>query len=167
MGDLCGRLANRVQLTSDGHHAYLVAVDKAFGGDVDYAMLVKLYHEQPSGGTTSRRYIPGRYSGSRKKQTSGNPVRKDVSTSYVERMNLNIRMGSRRFTRLTNAFRKKVENHINAMAVYFTYYNFGRIQQTLRVTPAMEAGLTDHIWTLEEIVALAEPAKKDLENSFS
>ncbi len=153
-----GRLENRVQLTTDGYGPYMAAVEDNFGGDVDYAMLVKLYGE-PKGNTPERKYSPGECCGTRKRKITGQPVRKDISTSYVERMNLNIRMGSRRFTRLTNAFSKKVENHAHAMAVYFAYYNFCRIHQTLRVTPAMQAGISDHIWSLEELAALAEPAK--------
>ena len=157
MDDLRSRLANRVQLTTDGHKAYLTAVNEAFGGDVDYAMLVKLYTSGPKQQhAEGHKYSPGECCGTRKRKIAGNPVRKDISTSYVERMNLNIRMGNRRFTRLTNAFSKKVENHVHALAIYFMHYNFGRIHQTLRVTPAMEAGLTDHVWSLEEIAALAE-----------
>ena len=158
MQDLRGRLENRVQLTTDGYGPYMAAVEDNFGGDVDYAMLVKLYGE-PKGNTPERKYSPGECCGTRKRRITGQPVRKDISTSYVERMNLNIRMGSRRFTRLTNAFSKKVENHAHAMAVYFAYYNFCRIHQTLRVTPAMQAGISDHVWSLEELAALAEPAK--------
>src|SRR6266513_981403 len=158
MQDLRGRLENRVQLTTDGYGPYMAAVEDNFGGDVDYAMLVKLYGE-PKGNTPERKYSPGECCGTRKRKITGQPLRKDISTSYVERMNLNIRMGSRRFTRLTNAFSKKVENHAHAMAVYFAYYNFCRIHQTLRVTPAMQAGISDHVWSLEELAALAEPAK--------
>jgi IS1 family transposase len=154
--DLSKRLTNRVQLSTDGHHAYLHAVEDTFGGDIDYAMIRKIYNA-PGGRDGDGRYSPGECCGIKKKKIIGQPVRKDISTSYVERMNLNIRMGQRRFTRLTNAFSKKVENHIYAIAIYFMYYNFCRIHQTLRVTPAMEAGLTDHVWTLEEIVQLAEP----------
>ena len=157
--DLRSRLANRVQLTTDGHKAYLVAVEESFGSDIDYAMLVKLYGA-PQGEGNERRYSPSECTGARKERITGNPGRKHISTSHVERMNLNIRMGVRRFTRLTNAFSKKIENHIHALSIYFAYYNFGRVHQTLRVTPAMEAGLTDHIWTLEELAALAEPVEK-------
>ena len=157
--DLQKRLANRVQLTTDGHKAYLVAVEESFGGDIDYAMLVKLYGA-PQGSGNERRYSPAECTGSRKKRIIGDPERKYVSTSHVERMNLNIRMGVRRFTRLTNAFSKKIENHVHALSLYFAYYNFGRVHQTLRVTPAMQAGLTDHVWTLEELAALAEPVEK-------
>lgn len=154
--DLSKRLANRVQLTTDGHSAYLVAVEDAFGADVDYAMLVKLYGTTANVPNAELRYSPAQCVGAKKRKRIGNPARGDISTSYVERMNLNIRMGQRRFTRLTNAFSKKVENHVHAMAIYFMYYNYGRIHQTLRVTPAMEAGLTEHVWSLEEIAALAE-----------
>lgn len=155
--DLRSRLANRVQLTTDGHKAYLVAVNEAFGGDVDYAMLIKMYTEAP-GNANERRYSPGKCCGIEKRRIAGNPVKKDISTSYVERQNLTMRMSMRRFTRLTNAFSKKVENLGHAVALHFMHYNYGRIHQTLRVTPAMEAGLTDHVWTLEEIAALDNPA---------
>ena len=154
--DLRSRLANRVQLTTDGHKAYLSAVEESFGADVDYAQLVKLYGA-PKGEGNERRYSPADCTGTQKRRVTGNPNKRHVSTSHVERMNLNIRMGVRRFTRLTNAFSKKIENHIHALSIYFAYYNFCRIHQTLRVTPAMQAGLTDHVWTLEEIVALSEP----------
>ena len=157
--DLRKRLANRVQLTTDGHRAYLVAVEESFGGDVDYAMLVKLYGA-PQGEGNERRYSPSECTGARKTRISGDPDHKHISTSHVERMNLNIRMGVRRFTRLTNAISTKIENHTHALSLYFAYYNFGRVHQTSRVTPAMEAGLTDHIWSLEELAALAEPAEK-------
>ena len=133
MEDLKGRLANRVQLTTDGHKAYLRAVEETFGSDIDYAMLVKLFGEP-----------------------AGNPKEADVSTSYVKRQNLTMRMGMRRFTRLTNGFSKKIDNHEHAIALHFMYYNFGRIHKTLRVTPAMEAGIADHVWTLEEIAKLAD-----------
>jgi IS1 family transposase len=156
MDDLRSRLATRVQLTTDGHKAYLVAVHEAFGADVDYAMLVKLYEGGQKASADSRRYSPAAFIGTKRKTIEGKPIKKDISTSYVERMNLNIRMGSRRFTRLTNAFSKKVENHVHALAIYFMFYNYGRIHQTLRVTPAMEAGLTDHVWTMEEIAGLAD-----------
>jgi len=161
MDDLRSRLANRVQLTTDGHRPYLIAVDEAFGADVDYGMLVKLYGH-PKGEGNERRYSAGECCGIKKRRVTGNPVREDISTSFVERMNLNIRMGMRRFTRLTNAFSKKIENHVHALAIYFAYYNFCRIHQTLRVTPAMEAGLTDHAWTVEELASLAEPISVDL-----
>jgi IS1 family transposase len=155
MDDLRGRLANRVQLTTDGHKAYLVAVNEAFGGDVDYAMLHKLYSE-PKGKGNERRYSAAECCGIRRKKIAGNPAKKDISTSYVERQNLTMRMSMRRFTRLTNGFSKKVENLAYAVALHFMHYNFCRIHQTLRVTPAMEAGLTDHVWSLEEIAALQD-----------
>lgn len=150
MDDLAARLSNRVQLTTDGHKAYLEAVEGAFGCDVDYAQLVKLY-----GPTIS---APGRYSpaeciGAKKVRREGNPDIDHVSTSHVERMNLSIRMQNRRFTRLTNAFSKKLDNHIHALALYFAFYNFCRIHKSLRVTPAMAAGITDRLWSLDDIVA--------------
>jgi IS1 family transposase len=150
MDDLRARLANRVQLTTDGHKAYVEAVEGAFGGDVDYAMLHKIY-----GATTS---APGRYSpaeciGTQKKLIEGNPDPRHVGTSHVERMNLSIRMQNRRFTRLTNAFSKKLDNHIHALALYFAFYNFCRIHKTLRVTPAMAAGITDRLWSFDDILA--------------
>lgn len=153
--DLKGRLANRVQLSTDGHHAYLQAVEDAFGGEIDYAMLVKLYGE-PLGGRTERRYSPGECTGVIKGTVSGDPDDKHISTSYIERQNLTMRMGMRRFTRLTNGFSKKIENHEYAIAIHYMHYNFARIHKTLRVTPAMEAGIAKHIWALEEIVELAE-----------
>jgi len=152
MDDLAGRLANRVQLTSDGHKAYLDAVDGAFGGDIDYSMLVKIYGKPWE---TEKRYSPMVCTGARKRPMIGNPDPKHISTSYVERQNLNMRMSMRRFTRLTNAFSKKIENHAHAIALHFMYYNFGRIHKTLRTTPAMAAGVSKHVWSLEEIAALA------------
>jgi IS1 family transposase len=163
MDDLRSRLANRVQLTTDGHRAYYVAVDEAFGGDVDYAMLQKIYSE-PKGKGNERRYSAGECCGIKKRKISGNPAKGDISTSYVERQNLTIRMSMRRFTRLTNAFSKKVENLGHAVALHFMHYNFCRIHQTLRVTPAMEAGLTDHVWSLEEIVSLCDERQLALAN---
>jgi IS1 family transposase len=157
--DLAARLANRVQLTTDGHKAYLQAVEKVFGNDIDYAMLVKQYgegHQSPE-----RKYSPVEFVASEKIRITGNPDMAHVSTSYVERQNLTMRMGMRRFTRLTNGFSKKVENHAHAVALHFMHYNFGRIHKTLRVTPAMQAGVSDHVWSLEEIAALvAEPESK-------
>ena len=147
----------RVQLTSDGHKAYLEAVEGAFGGDVDDAMLVKLYGgaESKDSGT---RYSPAQCTGIRRNVISGDPDPKLVSTSYVERQNLTMRMPMRRFTRLTNAFSKKVENHTHAVALHFLYYNFCRIHRTLRVTPALEAGVTDRLWEISDIVKLVEAA---------
>lgn len=153
MDDLRSRLANRVQLTTDGHRAYLEAVEGAFGGDIDYAMLVKLYGESAEG---QKRYSPAECIGCRKTPIEGKPDKSHVSTSYVERQNLTMRMSMRRFTRLTNGFSKKFENHAHAVALHTLYYNFGRVHKTLRVTPAMEAGIADHVWTLEEIAALMD-----------
>jgi IS1 family transposase len=150
--DLAERLANRVQLTTDGHRVYLDAVESAFGSEIDYAMLVKMYGDDPRADT---KYSPSECIGCRTQVISGNPKQKHISTSFVERQNLTMRMGMRRFTRLTNGFSKKVENHIAAVAIHFMHYNFGRVHKTLRVTPAMEAGIADHIWSFEEIVSLA------------
>jgi IS1 family transposase len=149
ISDLAGRLAHRVQLTSDGHTPYLRAVEDSFGADIDYSMLIKLYGKPPGNET---RYSPPVCIGARKRKIIGNPDRSLVSTSHIERQNLTMRMSMRRFTRLTNGYSKKIENHIHAMAIYVMHYNFCRIHTTLRVTPAMEAGLTDHVWSLEEIV---------------
>jgi IS1 family transposase len=152
--DLKKRLANRVQLTSDGHFAYLQAVDMAFEGQIDYAMLVKLYGGIP--GQNEIRYSPPRCIGAQKRRMSGQPNVALVSTSFIERQNLTLRMSNRRFTRLTNAFSKKLENHKLALALHFMNYNFCRIHQTLRCTPAMEAGITDHVWDLKEIISLLD-----------
>lgn len=154
MHDLAGRLKNRVQLTTDGHHAYLNAVASNFGSEIDYAMLVKVYGATV-GKEDQRRYSPPECTGAEKRRINGNPDIKHVSTSFVERQNLTMRMGMRRFTRLTNAFSKKIDNLEYAVALHFMYYNFGRIHKTLRVTPAMEAGISDHVWTLEEIAELS------------
>ncbi len=154
MSDLAGGLANRVQLTTDGHRAYLEAVWNAFGNDIDYAMLEKIYANPPSG--AQARYSPGVCCGAKKKKVTGNPERKQVSTSYVERQNLTMRMSMRRFTRLSNGFSKKVENLEHSVALHFMHYNFARIHKTLRVTPAMEAGVAKHVWELEEIVGLLD-----------
>lgn len=152
--DLKDRLANRVQLTTDGHKAYLTAVEDAFGTEVDYAMLQKIYGvEKPQGEV---RYSPAQCMGARRAVISGKPDHRHVSTSMVERQNLTMRMSMRRFTRLTNGFSKKVENHEHMLAVHYMYYNFGRIHQSLRVTPAMEAGIADHVWSLEEIISLLD-----------
>ena len=156
MDDVRARLADRVQLTTDGHRAYLEAVEGAFGGDVDYAQLVKLYGSAPK--DEQVRYSPATCIGARREQVSGHPVREDVSTSHVERHNLTMRMSMRRFTRLTNAFSKKIDNHIHALSLYFVYYNFCRIHKTLRVTPAMEAGLTDTLHDMGFIVDLIDAA---------
>ncbi len=155
--DLKSRLTNRVQLTTDGHGAYLEATEHTFGDDVDYAMLIKLYGN-PEGerGTSERKYSPAPCIGTRTKEISGSPDPEHVSTSYAERQNLNMRMHMRRFTRLTNAFSKKFENHCHAVALFTTYYNFVRIHKTLRVTPAMAAGVTDRLWEIGDIVNVLE-----------
>lgn len=151
MHDLSERLAGRVQLTTDGHRVYLEAVENAFGSEIDYAMLVKLYGEDPKPDT---KYSPSECIGCRSVVISGKPSPRFISTSYVERQNLTMRMQMRRFTRLTNAFSKKIENHEHAIALHYMHYNFCRIHKTLRVTPAMEAGITDHVWDVEEVAAL-------------
>jgi IS1 family transposase len=153
--DLASRLANRVQLTTDGHKAYLAAVEDAFGADVDYAMLVKLYGE-PSGHSAERKYSPGECCGAIKGVVCGNPDDEYISTSHVERQNLSMRMGMRRFTRLTNGFSKKVANHRASVAIHFMHYNFVRIHQTLRVTPAMPAGVTDTLWDMKDVVRIVD-----------
>lgn len=154
MDDVAKRLANRVQLTSDGHRAYLEAVEGAFGADVDYATLHKIYGTAPE--AAKGRYSPAECIGIKKEPVEGSPDPKHISTSYVERSNLTMRMHMRRFTRLTNAFSKKVENHAHAVALHATFYNFVRIHQTLRVTPAMAAGVSDRLWEMSDIVALIE-----------
>ena len=157
MQDCADRIVGRPQITTDAHSAYLNAVEDAFGADADYAMLHKIY-----GAPTpdESRYSPATCIGCDMKVVSGNPDPKHVSTSYVERQNLTMRMCMRRFTRLTNGFSKKLENHGHALALYFMHYNFCRIHKTLRVTPAMEAGIADHLWSLEELVALLESKRK-------
>lgn len=154
MDDLRSRLANRVQLTTDGHKAYLEAVEGTFGGDVDYAQLIKLYGNQPQGPQT--RYSPAECTGIKKVRVTGRPDTDHVSTSYVERQNLSIRMANRRFTRLTNAFSKKLENHIHALALYFFFYNFARMHKSLRMSPAMAAGVADRLWSMEDIAEAVE-----------
>ena len=151
MQDVASRLTSRVQLTTDGHKPYLIAVENAFGMDVDYAQLVKIYGESPE---PQKRYSPATCIGCRQDVVTGDPDPAHISTSFVERQNLTMRMSMRRFTRLTNGFSKKVENLEAAVALHFMWYNFGRVHQTLRVTPAMESGISDHVWTLAEIVAL-------------
>ena len=151
--DLASRLAGRVQLTTDGHKVYVEAVEDAFGGNIDYAMLVKLYGPEKNP-TNEVRYSPPVCNGCRATPMVGNPDPRYVSTSFAERQNLTMRMAMRRFTRLTNAFSKKVENLEHAVALHFMHYNFCRIHQSLRITPAMAAGVTDHVWEIEEIVAL-------------
>jgi len=153
MQDVASRVRNRIQLTTDGHRVYADAVEEAFGADIDYAMLVKIYGA--SNDNPDSRYSPATCIGCRTGVLAGNPDSAHISTSYVERSNLSMRMGMRRFTRLTNGFSKKVENHGHMVALYFMHFNFCRIHKTLRVTPAMEAGLTDHVWTLEELCDLS------------
>jgi IS1 family transposase len=153
MTDLGKRLANRVQLTSDGHKAYLEAVEETFGADIDYAQLVKIYGPALEG---SRRYSPAECTGAIKTRVEGNPDPKHISTSYSERLNLSVRMGNRRMTRLTNAFSKKAENHAHMMSLYFMHYNFVRIHQTLKVTPAMAAKVTEKLWEMSDMVAVLE-----------
>jgi IS1 family transposase len=148
--DLKDRLAERIQLTSDGHRAYLQAVESAFGSEIDFAQLVKLYGNEPA---AEVRYSPAQCIGAKKTPIVGKPKAGLISTSFAERANLSLRMGNRRFTRLTNAFSKKLENHRHACALYFMHYNFCRIHTSLRVTPAMEAGIADHVWSLEEIAS--------------
>jgi len=153
--DLASRMKDRIHLTSDGFKAYLQPVEDAFGSEIDYAMLVKLYGT-PDGNQNERRYSAGHCCGTITGAVCGDPDPEHISTSYVERQNLSLRMGNRRFTRLTNGFSKKATNHEHALAIYYMHYNFGRIHKSLRVTPAMEAGISDHVWTLEEIAKLAD-----------
>ena len=154
MDDLASRLSSRIQLTTDGHRVYLEAVEGAFGSEINYSMLVKLYSNPPT--EEQARYSPARCCGTRRAKIIGNPDSAHVSTSHVERANLTMRMHMRRFTRLTNAFSKKVANLEHSVALHFMYYNFGKVHQTLRVTPAMEAGLSDHVWSLGEIADLSD-----------
>ncbi|GEL42845.1 MULTISPECIES: DDE-type integrase/transposase/recombinase [Methylobacteriaceae] len=156
MGDLAGRLANRVQLTTDGHKAYLEAVEGAFGADVDYAMLVKLYGPAPGGSTG--RYSPAECTGIKKTTIEGSPDEAHVSTSYVERQNLTMRMQMKRFTRLSNAFSKKFENHAHMVALYTVWYNFVKMHKKHRMSPAMAAGVSDRLWSMEDVAALVEAA---------
>src|SRR3989449_386332 len=155
MHDLKGRLASRVQLTTDGLRTYVEAVEDAFGSEIDYAQLVKIYGNAPEGAEV--RYSPAQCMGARKAVVSGAPDYCHISTSYTERQNLTMRIEVRRFTRLTNAFSKKVENHAAAIALHFMHYNFARIHQTLRITPAMAAVISDHVWSLEEIASIISP----------
>ncbi|MFC0289318.1 DDE-type integrase/transposase/recombinase [Kaistia hirudinis] len=156
MDDLASRLASRVQLTTDGHKAYLDAVAGAFEpGAVDYAMLVKLYGE-PSTSTPERKYSPAECVGARKERISGDPDKAHVSTSHVERANLTMRMSMRRFTRLTNAFSKKIDNHIHALSLYFVWYNFARQHKAHKLSPAMAAGVADRLWSMEDIANLID-----------
>jgi IS1 family transposase len=153
MHDLEARIANRIQLTTDGHRVYVDAVESAFGSEIDYAMLVKLYGNDSESET---RYSPAECIGCKTAAISGDLNPRHISTSFVERQNLTMRMQMRRFTRLTNAFSKKIDNLGYAVALHFMHYNFCRIHQTLRVTPAIEAGIADHVWGIDEIVGLLE-----------
>ncbi len=157
--DVASRRANRVRLTSDGHKAYLDAVEGAFGADVDYAQLVKLFGASPD--SSKGRYSPAECTGIKKIPIEGKPDPKHISTSYIERQNLTMRMGMRRFTRLTNAFSKKVENHVHALALYFVHYNWMRIHTTLRMTPAMAAGLTTKLIGWEDIIAIIDESEAE------
>jgi len=152
ISDLASRLTHRVQITTDVNWPYMDAIDGAFGSEIDYAMLVNLYRNPPTRNET--RYSSGECSGTCRARIIGDPDPAHVSTSYAERMNLQIRMSMRRFTRLTNAHSKKIQNHMHALALFFMCYNFAKIHQTLRITPAMAAGVSDHVWSLEEIVGL-------------
>lgn len=152
VNDLANRLANRIQLTSDGLSVYLQAVERAFRGEVDYAQLVKIYGDTSEG---QKRYSPAECIGCERKDIVGYPDPEHISTSYIERANLTMRMGMRRFTRLTNGFSKKIENHSASVAIHLMHYNFARIHKSLRITPAMAAGISDHVWELEEITLLA------------
>ena len=156
IADLKERVVNRIQLTSDGHRAYLDAVEEAFGADVDYAQLVKIYGEAPE--AFKGRYSPSECIGAHKVPVQGGPDRKHISTSIAERQNLTMRMQMRRFTRLTNAFSKKFENHAHMVALYTVWYNFVRIHKSLKVTPAMAAGISDRLWSMDDIAALVDAA---------
>jgi IS1 family transposase len=160
MQDVASRLANRVQMTTDNLKVYLNAVDYAFGIDIDYAMLEKQYGSFARNGSAAHRYTPAKITGMKAATITGDPDRKHVSTSYIERQNLTMRMHMRRFARLTNAFSKKAENHAHMVALHFMYYNFCKIHQTLRVTPAMEAGLCDHVWSVNELVGLLDSSSE-------
>jgi IS1 family transposase len=157
MHDLAARLANRVQLTTDGLHAYLDATDAAFGTEIDYARLIKVYGSDPR---AERRYAPPVCLKSTTEIVSGDPDPSHISTSYIERQNLTMRMSMRRFTRLTNGHSKKLENHLHALAIHYMHYNFGRVQKALKGTPAMAAGLADRVWSVEDIVSLLDVAEK-------
>ncbi len=157
MQDLAGRLSNRIQLTTDGHRMYLESVEAAFAHEIDFAQLQKIYGPDPE---PQKRYSPAKCNGTKKLTVVGSPNAELISTSYVERQNLTMRMNMRRFTRLTNAFSKKVENHAHSVALHYMHYNFCRIHRTLRVTPAMEAGVTSRVWEVEDIVRLLERAEE-------
>lgn len=158
MDDLQARLANRVQLTTDGHRPYLEAVAGAFQGGIDYAMLVKLYGESESGKQAEKRYSPAAFEGSRVVRIAGTPDPAHISTSYTERHNRTMRMSMRRFTRLTDAFSKKIDNHCHALALYFVWYNFVRINKAVRMSPAMAAGITDKLMEMSELAEMVDAA---------
>lgn len=160
ISDLASRMANRIQLTTYGHRIYVEAVEAAFGGDIDYAMIVKQYGNEGAPVEASRRYSPAECTGAEKRRINGDPDMKHVSISYVERANLTMRMNMRRFTRLTNAFSKKLENHMHAISLFHMHYNFCRIHKSLRVTPAMEAGIARHVWDLSEVLEMVETTQK-------
>ena len=162
MSDLAGRLRNRVQLTSDGLRVYLNAVESVFGSGVDYAMLVKIYGETSEG---QKRYSPAECVGIKRQTVTGDPDPKHISTSYVERHNLSVRMTVRRYTRLTNAFSKKIENHAAAVALGYFAYNFTKIHSTLRCSPAMAAGVTDRLWEVSDLVALLEAEETEAQRA--
>jgi IS1 family transposase len=157
MEDLASRLANRIQLTTDGLKLYVNAVGRAFGEDIDYAMLVKVYGNEPEG---HKRYSPAVCISCERRAVTGNPDPDHISTSYIQRQNLTMRMSMRRLTRLTNAFSKKVENHAAAVAIYVMTYNFHRKHMTLGTTPAVKAGITNHVWSLEEVIGLLEKRER-------
>ena len=159
LDDVAHRLRNRVQLTTDGHRPYITAVERAFKGKIDYAQLIKIYGRPDDDRKPNRRYSPGVCLGAAPQKITGNPDAAHISTSYIERQNLTMRMSMRRFTRLTNAFSKKLENLTAAVSLHFTYYNFCRVHSTLGTTPAVAAGLTDHTWTLAELIGLLEAAE--------
>jgi hypothetical protein len=162
MNDLAGRLRNRVQLTSDGYKTYLEAVESAFGANIDYAMLVKIYAETSDG---QKRYSPAECTGCKRKAIAGDPDPAYISTSFVERSNLSVRMTVRRYTRLTNAFSKKIQNHAAAVALGYFAYNFIKIHSTLRCTPAMAAGVSDRLWEVSDLIALLEADERGLERA--
>jgi IS1 family transposase len=160
MNDFASRLCGRIQLTTDGLNKYVNVVEGVFSGDIDYAILEKVYGSAGQPFNTEVRYSPAVCTGAKKTRVSGNPDPAHISTSFAERQNLTMRMSMRRFTRLMNAFSKKAENLMHAVSLHFMYYNFARIHQTLRVTPAMEAGVSDHVWSVEEIARLLDASEK-------
>jgi len=156
MLNLRRRIDGRVQLTTDGHNAYLEPVEEVFGGDIDYAQLIKQYGEPRGTAKHERKYSPAVCTGTKKRIVSGDPIEELISTSYVERQNLSMRMGMRRFTRLTNAFSKKLQNHLHMLSLYFVHYNFVRIHKTLKMTPAMAAGVSESLYDMEWVVGLID-----------